>query len=131
VLERVQEIPHIGPYCDLMWSDPEDIPDWAVSPRGAGYLFGNRAVAEFNYINDFELVCRAHQLVMEGYKYHYPEKSLVTIWSVPNYCYRCGNVASVLALNDKLERDFKMFDTVPEPESSVEVQKRSMVPYFM
>lgn len=45
-LERVQEIPNVGPYSDLMWSDPEDIVDWAVSPRGAGYLFGSRATKE-------------------------------------------------------------------------------------
>jgi len=45
-LERVQEIPHDGPYCDLMWSDPEDIADWAVSPRGAGYLFGAKVTKE-------------------------------------------------------------------------------------
>ena len=45
-LERVQEIPHDGPYCDLMWSDPEDILDWAVSPRGAGYLFGSKVTKE-------------------------------------------------------------------------------------
>ena len=45
-IERVQEIPHSGSYCDLMWSDPEDILDWAVSPRGAGYLFGSKATKE-------------------------------------------------------------------------------------
>jgi diadenosine tetraphosphatase ApaH/serine/threonine PP2A family protein phosphatase len=47
---RVQEIPHSGPYCDLMWSDPEDILDWAVSPRGAGYLFGSKATKEVKHI---------------------------------------------------------------------------------
>ena len=46
VLERVQEIPHDGPYCDLMWSDPEEITEWAVSPRGAGYLFGSKVTNE-------------------------------------------------------------------------------------
>lgn len=46
MLERVQEIPHEGPYCDLMWSDPEEILGWTVSPRGAGYLFGSRATSE-------------------------------------------------------------------------------------
>jgi diadenosine tetraphosphatase ApaH/serine/threonine PP2A family protein phosphatase len=39
-LERCQEIPHQGAFCDLVWSDPEDIETWAVSPRGAGWLFG-------------------------------------------------------------------------------------------
>lgn len=50
VLERVQEIPHEGAYCDLMWSDPEDIAGWAVSPRGAGYLFGHKATNEVSRI---------------------------------------------------------------------------------
>jgi hypothetical protein len=68
---------------------------------------------------------------MEGYKYHFPEKSLVTVWSVPNYCYRCGNVASVLSFNENMERDFKIFREVSDPSNSVEVQKRSLVPYFM
>ena len=34
------------PNQDLMWSDPEDIDSWAVSPRGAGWLFGRRVTLE-------------------------------------------------------------------------------------
>mmetsp|Transcript_17135 Transcript_17135/g.15467 ORF Transcript_17135/g.15467 Transcript_17135/m.15467 type:complete len:306 (-) Transcript_17135:27-944(-) len=130
-LERVQEIPHEGPYCDLMWSDPDDISTWAINPRGAGYLFGWKATSEFNHVNGIELVCRAHQLVMEGYKYHFPDKNLVTVWSVPNYCYRCGNIASILVLDDYLNREFRLFKDVPEPENSEEIQRNNLVPYFM
>lgn len=130
-IERVQEIPHAGPYCDLMWSDPEDIGEWAVSPRGAGYLFGSKASMEFSFINGLDLICRAHQLVMEGFKYHFPERSLVTVWSAPNYCYRCGNVAAVLAIDDTLERQFKLFHEVADPSSTEEAQRRNLVPYFL
>jgi diadenosine tetraphosphatase ApaH/serine/threonine PP2A family protein phosphatase len=31
---------------DLMWSDPEDVENWAVSPRGAGWLFGASVTKE-------------------------------------------------------------------------------------
>jgi serine/threonine-protein phosphatase PP1-1 len=36
VVARAQEIPHEGAFCDLVWSDPDDVETWAVSPRGAG-----------------------------------------------------------------------------------------------
>ena len=128
-VDRLCEIPHEGPFCDIMWSDPEDLECWAVSPRGAGWLFGRRVTAEFNDINGLELICRAHQLVQEGLKYMFPEKSLVTVWSAPNYCYRCGNVASMLAFDDKMERTVKYFTETPE--NSTMMAPRASVPYFL
>ena len=37
--------------CDLLWSDPEDIEGWGLSPRGAGYLFGGDICTSFNQSN--------------------------------------------------------------------------------
>lgn len=68
VVARAQEIPHEGAFCDLVWSDPEDVETWAVSPRGAGWLFGDKVAMEFNHVNGLKLIARAHQLVNEGYK---------------------------------------------------------------
>jgi len=66
VATSVPQVPHDGAMCDLMWSDPEDIDGWGLSPRGAGYLFGGDVVQQFNATNAIELIARAHQLVMEG-----------------------------------------------------------------
>jgi serine/threonine-protein phosphatase 6 catalytic subunit len=128
LLERNQEIPHEGPFCDLMWSDPEDIETWGVSQRGAGWLFGSKVTSQFNHVNGLELICRAHQLVQEGYKYMFPEKNLITVWSAPNYCYRCGNVASILAFDDHLDREVCLFKNVPE--SGAPSFEKAGVQYF-
>lgn len=101
---RMQEVPHEGPFCDLMWSDPEDIETWSVSPRGAGWLFGRQVTKEFNHLNGLELIARAHQLVQEGFKMMH-DKNIVTVWSAPNYCYRCGNLASVFQVDDLLDAE--------------------------
>ena len=79
-------------------------------------------------MNGLELVCRAHQLVQEGFKYMFPQQNLVTVWSAPNYCYRCGNVAAILQFDDKLHRNFLLFNEVPESEQSMPA--RTAVPYF-
>ena len=99
LIDRKQEVPHEGAMCDLLWSDPDEIEGWGLSPRGAGFLFGGDIVKQFNYKNDLSLVARAHQLVMEGYKEMF-DGGIVTVWSAPNYCYRCGNVASILELGE-------------------------------
>lgn len=59
-LDRKQEVPHEGTMCDLLWSDPEDIIGWGVSPRGAGYIFGGDITKEFNKTNNYDFICRAH-----------------------------------------------------------------------
>lgn len=128
LIERDQEIPNKGAFCDLVWSDPEDIDSWAISPRGAGWLFGAKVVNEFNELNGLNLICRAHQLVQEGHKYWFDE-SLVTVWSAPNYCYRCGNIASILSFTDSHTKEAKKFSAVPN-ESRV-FPTKNITPYFL
>eukprot|EP00929_Paragymnodinium_shiwhaense_P034529 TRINITY_DN18773_c0_g1_i1.p1 TRINITY_DN18773_c0_g1~~TRINITY_DN18773_c0_g1_i1.p1 ORF type:complete len:335 (+),score=52.03 TRINITY_DN18773_c0_g1_i1:98-1102(+) len=138
VINRVQEIPHEGPFGDLVWSDPADVPGWAVSPRGAGWLFGERPTEHFNRLNGLSLIARAHQLVQEGYKYMFTESQqckdsktglLVTVWSAPNYCYRCGNVASILDIDESGNREFRIFKEVAA--SAAAMPPRQVVPYFL
>jgi len=128
-IDRKQEVPHDGAMCDLLWSDPEDIDGWGLSPRGAGYLFGGDVVAQFNQTNKIDLICRAHQLVMEGYKYMFQD-TLVTVWSAPNYCYRCGNVAAILELDEHLNRNFKVFEAAPQEARGVP-GKKPQPDYFL
>jgi len=129
LIDRKQEVPQEGAMCDLMWSDPEDMDGWGISPRGAGYLFGKSVVQQFCQTNKVEKICRAHQLVMEGYK-HMFEDSVVTVWSAPNYCYRCGNVAAIMELDANLNSSFKIFNAAPE-ESHPIPQKKPPPEYFL
>jgi diadenosine tetraphosphatase ApaH/serine/threonine PP2A family protein phosphatase len=102
-IKRSVEIPPQGSFSDLMWSDPEEIQGWSMSARGAGWLFGSLAVEDFNYINNIKMICRSHQLVNEGVKLMF-DKKLVIVWSAPNYCYRCGNSAKIMKIQDNDEK---------------------------
>jgi len=164
-LDRKIEVPHDGAMCDLLWSDPEDVIGWGLSPRGAGYLFGGDVVSQFNHKNGLSLISRAHQLVMEGYRWMFPKENgaptagnsnsgpnpsnlngpgssiykfgtgagtaatgnishnLVTVWSAPNYCYRCGNIACILELDDDLTTTYKTFDAAPADSRGIPTKK--------
>lgn len=102
------------PILDLLWSDPsDDIDDWKVSERGCGYLFGEDVVNKFNETNGINCIYRAHQLVHEGYRYYFNNK-LCIVWSCPNYVYRCGNKASILEIDEKLNTKFNIFEEAPD-----------------
>jgi len=125
-LDRVQEVPHEGPMCDLVWSDPDDRCGWGISPRGAGYTFGQDITEQFTQINGLHFIARAHQLVMEGYQWQH-NRMVVTVFSAPNYCYRCGNQAAIMEVDDNVDScgkdkvyeycKFSQFDPAPRDES--------------
>ena len=142
-IDRIAELPNEGQFADLMWSDPEDsVADWAGNPRGAGWVFGVNPTKQFLRLNGLSLIARAHQLVQEGFKYQFLEAEdlaavkgasdglLVTVWSAPNYCYRCGNVASILAIDETLGREFKIFSETPATFAN-SIPTRQTIPYFV
>lgn len=127
--DRKKEVPERGLMCDLLWSDPDTVSGFQISPRGAGYIFGDHAVQQFNRANRLTLICRAHQLAMEGYVEWFDRK-LFTVWSAPNYCYRGGNPASILEVSTDLTTRWKMFEAAP-PDARGEFPDRTQVEYFM
>ena len=76
---------------------------WGISPRGAGYTFGQDITEQFIHINGLHFISRAHQLVMEGYQWQH-NKQVVTVFSAPNYCYRCGNQAAIMEVDDSVDQ---------------------------
>jgi serine/threonine-protein phosphatase 2A catalytic subunit len=111
-INRIQEIPHEGAMNDLLWSDPEEREGWSPSPRGAGYIFGQDISTQFNYTNGLQMICRAHQLMPQGYSWCH-DKNVCTIFSAPNYCYRCGNQAALMEVDEYMNITFQQFDSAP------------------
>lgn len=121
-LNRIQEVPHEGPMCDLLWSDPDDRSGWGISPRGAGFTFGQDISEQFNHNNGLSLIARAHQLVMEGYSWSH-QQNAVTIFSAPNYCYRCGNQAAIMEVDENHNRQFLQYDPSVRPDEPIVTRK--------
>ncbi|KAJ6244115.1 serine/threonine-protein phosphatase pp2a-related [Anaeramoeba flamelloides] len=130
LIDRKTEVPHEGPMCDLLWSDPDEkTASWELNPRGAGFFFGKTVVEEFQKVNNLELIARAHQLCQDGFQYSF-DKKLVTVWSAPNYFYRCANSASVMKVDSELNHSFKVFDAAPQEKRNVKLRRTTSM-YFL
>ena len=85
---------------------------------------------QFCNVNQLSLIARAHQLVMEGYKFAFGEEDiLVTVWSAPNYSYQCGNIAAVMQVHENGHKHFTLFSEVPNTKR--DIPKVMPIPYFM
>ncbi|KOS18939.1 Serine/threonine-protein phosphatase PP-Z [Escovopsis weberi] len=66
---RPTDVPDYGLLNDLLWSDPADIEqDWEANERGVSYCFGKRVITDFLAAHDFDLICRAHMVVEDGFE---------------------------------------------------------------
>ena len=69
-IQRPTEVQDEGLLCDLLWADPDpEIHGWGNSMRGVSYTFGHDIIAEFLSKFDLDLICRAHQVVEDGYEF--------------------------------------------------------------
>ncbi|VDN15310.1 unnamed protein product, partial [Dibothriocephalus latus] len=83
---RPTDVPEQGLLCDLLWSDPDkDVNGWGENDRGVSFTFGPEIVSKFLHKHDLDLICRAHQVVEDGYEF-FAKRQLVTLFSAPNYC---------------------------------------------
>nr|UXY87656.1 serine/threonine protein phosphatase type 1 alpha [Cryptomonas curvata] len=123
-MTRPVEIPDSGLLCDLLWSDPSDnILGWSENERGVSYVFGKDVVDKFLKNFEIDLVCRAHQVVENGYQF-FNNRKLVTIFSAPNYCGEFHNAAATMVIDETLMCSFQIlkpsrFSLIKQIEDSV------------
>ena len=104
----VYQIPDCGLLCDLLWSDPDkDITGWSENDRGVSFTFGPDVVSRFLQKHDMDLICRAHQVVEDGYEF-FSKRQLVTLFSAPNYCGEFDNAGAMMSVDESLLCSFQV-----------------------
>ena len=105
---RPTDIPEQGLLCDLLWADPDkDVNGWGANDRGVSVTFSPITIENFLKKHDLDLVCRAHQVVEDGFEF-FANRQLVTIFSAPNYCGEFDNSGSIMTVNDQLQCSFQI-----------------------
>ncbi|KAJ2688770.1 serine/threonine protein phosphatase Pzh1 [Coemansia spiralis] len=113
-LPRPCDVPDHGVLNDLLWSDPSDTAaDWEENERGVSYCFGKSVISEFLRRMDFDLICRAHMVVEDGYEFFHG-RQLVTVFSAPNYCGEFDNSGAVMNVNEELLCSFEILKPLTE-----------------
>lgn len=108
MLTRCFQIPDCGLLCDLLWSDPDkDITGWSENDRGVSFTFGPDVVSRFLQKHDMDLICRAHQVVEDGYEF-FSKRQLVTLFSAPNYCGEFDNAGAMMSVDESLLCSFQV-----------------------
>ena len=133
---RPTDIPEDGLLCDLLWSDPLDLPNslinselhkdffshdgFAPNERGISYVFNPAVVDKFLKRFGLDLIIRAHQVVEDGYEF-FANRSFITIFSAPNYCGEFDNAGAVFCLSRSIVFNSKSNDEEIDLEGSFKI----------
>ncbi|KAL3208978.1 hypothetical protein MRX96_038459 [Rhipicephalus microplus] len=106
---RPTDVPDEGLMCDLLWSDPhKDIMGWGESGRGVSFTFGSDVVAKFVHKFDLDLICRAHQVVEDGYEFFCQETTGYNFIGAQLYCGMFDNAAAMMSVDETLMCSFQV-----------------------
>ena len=102
-IARPTEIPDEGLLCDLVWSDPSDelSEPFGENERNVSVTFSKKVVEEFTEKNGLDLICRAHQVVEEGFQF-FAGMKLITVFTAPNYMGEFDNNGGILEVGEDL-----------------------------
>ena len=105
---RPTDVPEGGLLCDLLWSDPDSqCNGWGRNERGVSVVFNEKVLEKFLNKTGLDLVCRAHQVVEEGYEF-FGNRQLVTVFSAPNYCGEFDNAGAMMVIDENLMCSFRI-----------------------
>ena len=114
---RPTEIPDTGLLCDLLWSDPDKLASgWGENERGVSVTFSPQVVEEFLDKHDLDLICRAHQVVENGYEF-FANRQLVTLFSAPNYWGEFDNAGALMTIDETLVCSFKILKPITKSKA--------------
>ena len=120
---RPTDVPERGLLCDLLWSDPDDTSNgFGSNERGVSVVFNGKIVQTFLKNNDLDLICRAHQVVEEGYEF-FADRKLVTVFSAPNYCGEFDNAGAMMSVDENLNCSFQILKPANKLEDVKEINQ--------
>ena len=113
---RPTDVPEYGMLCDILWSDPDnDAEDYfGYNERGISVTFSKKLLQRFLNDNNLELLCRAHQVVEEGYEF-FGNNKCVTVFSAPNYCGMFDNSGAMMVVDENLKCSFNIIKCKQAP----------------
>ena len=120
---RPTDVPERGLLCDLLWSDPDESSNgFGNNERGVSVVFNGKIVQDFLKNNDLDLICRAHQVVEEGYEF-FADRKLVTVFSAPNYCGEFDNAGAMMSVDENLNCSFQILKPANKLEDVKEMNQ--------
>ena len=120
---RPTDVPERGLLCDLLWSDPDDSSNgFGSNERGVSVVFNGKIVHSFLKNNELDLICRAHQVVEEGYEF-FADRKLVTVFSAPNYCGEFDNAGAMMSVDENLNCSFQILKPANKLEDIKEMNQ--------
>ncbi|XP_030372578.1 serine/threonine-protein phosphatase alpha-2 isoform-like [Scaptodrosophila lebanonensis] len=127
-LKRPTDVSENSLLCDLLWADPDRMTyGWRPNCRGVSVTFGRDIVDRFLARHHFELICRGHQVVEDGFEY-FARRQLITIFSAPKFCGKYDNHGATMHIDENMLIAFDLY--APLTNSSTNLNRNRSSTYL-
>ncbi|EJD02809.1 protein phosphatase 5 [Fomitiporia mediterranea MF3/22] len=120
-LDEIRKIPRVGKQpgqeglmCELLWTDPQELPGRGPSKRGVGIAFGPDVTKRWCELNKVTGIFRSHEVRQDGYAIEH-EGLCTTVFSAPNYVDQSGNRGAFVRVDSSGRCEYRQFDAKPHP----------------